>query len=171
MPVCEKCKNKFPSTMVIDGVRKILNRRKYCLSCSPYKEHNTRRLKFFDLDVSIGNKQCLKCKLEKPATEFYPRTKDGFGTYSYCIQCWKNLSTKRQQDTKEWCVRYKGGKCERCGYDKYPEALDFHHRDRNTKKFNISQAKSLSKENLQLELDKCDLFCCRCHREVEIELR
>ncbi len=71
---------------------------------------------------------------------------------------------------KQRCVDYKGGVCQICGYDKYIEAFDFHHRDRETKEFEISaKLRGTTFEKLKSELDKCDLLCCRCHREVEAE--
>ena len=158
--------------MKIDGVTKHLGNRKYCLSCSPYKEHNTKKLELIVLENGENKKNCPKCSESKKLSEFYKRTDSNnlIATYSYCIKCWNKLSTKRQKDTKKWCLEYKGNKCKKCGYNKYPEALDFHHRERADKKFSISQMKSCSIEKLKKELDKCDLLCCRCHREVEIEL-
>jgi len=44
MPVCKKCQTYFPNTMIIDGVQKYLNGRRYCLECSPWGQHNTRQL-------------------------------------------------------------------------------------------------------------------------------
>ena len=44
MPVCNKCGKTFPNRIVIDGKLRILNRRKYCLECSPFGKHNTKRL-------------------------------------------------------------------------------------------------------------------------------
>lgn len=66
---------------------------------------------------------------------------------------------------KQELVKYKGGKCQKCGYDKCNEALEFHHLDPSKKDFTISgQHKSI--ELLKKEVDKCVLLCCRCHREV-----
>lgn len=65
-------------------------------------------------------------------------------------------------------IQMRGGKCERCGYNKNLAALEFHHRDPNTKKFQID-IRTLSNTNLDLleeELDKCDLLCANCHREI-----
>lgn len=57
-----------------------------------------------------------------------------------------------------------------CGYDRCPRALDFHHRDPQEKDFEIAKARdySLKKdgEKLKRELDKCDLLCSNCHREL-----
>jgi hypothetical protein len=68
---------------------------------------------------------------------------------------------------KEWAVKYKGGKCKLCGYSKNICALDFHHLDKNKKKFNIAGTRYyLSIKALKKELDKCILVCANCHREL-----
>ena len=62
-------------------------------------------------------------------------------------------------------------KCNECGYDKYFSALDFHHRNPETKQFNISTKLSLSPCNninrtmVFDEIKKCYLLCATCHRE------
>ncbi len=60
---------------------------------------------------------------------------------------------------------YKGGKCKECGYSRCPGSMDFHHRDPSMKEFIWSKLRKRSWENIKKELDKCDLLCCRCHRE------
>ncbi len=63
-------------------------------------------------------------------------------------------------------IQYLGGKCKICGYNKLiPSAYDFHHKDPSQKDFGIS-GKTISFEKLKKEADKCDLLCCRCHKEV-----
>lgn len=67
---------------------------------------------------------------------------------------------------KAYLIKYKGGKCEICGYDKdVPRVYHFHHRNPAEKDFSISQS-SLSFDKLKLEVDKCDLLCANCHAEV-----
>lgn len=66
---------------------------------------------------------------------------------------------------KQLLVEYKGGKCERCGYNKCIDALEFHHLDPLTKDFTISSS-NLSLEKQKLEVDKCLLVCANCHREI-----
>ncbi len=66
-------------------------------------------------------------------------------------------------------VKYKGGKCEICGYDRCVRALEFHHTDINDKDFTIS-GKSWSYERLKKEVDKCILVCSNCHVEIHEEL-
>lgn len=52
------------------------------------------------------------------------------------------------------------------GYNKYIGALEFHHKDPNSKDFNISQCRSHKfSQKIKDELDKCSLLCSNCHRE------
>ena len=44
MPTCKKCQANFPNRIKIDGKEKNLGNRSYCLDCSPYGEHNTKKL-------------------------------------------------------------------------------------------------------------------------------
>lgn len=44
MPICNKCGKTFPNRISIDGKLRTLNRRKYCLECSPFGNHNTKKL-------------------------------------------------------------------------------------------------------------------------------
>jgi len=162
---CRKCGNIFPVSIVIDGKLKNLNKRKFCLQCSPYKQHNTRSLDIINTD----KKTCPKCETEKTCDNFYPR-KDG-RLYSYCIECSAKQKLERTQKIKQLCVDYKGGKCQSCGYDKYIGALEFHHIDRNDKLFEISSKLIGNLDGLKPELDKCVLVCNRCHREIEGNIR
>jgi len=71
---------------------------------------------------------------------------------------------KRRKKIKLMAVAYKGGKCERCGYDKCVDALDFHHK--GGKDFSISdKGYTRSWEKVKEEIDKCELLCANCHRE------
>ena len=63
-------------------------------------------------------------------------------------------------------VEYKGGCCIRCGYNKSYVALEFHHKDPNSK-----SGKSWSLDRLKKEVDKCILVCSNCHSEIHEEIR
>ena len=73
---------------------------------------------------------------------------------------------ENRRRTKEKAVFYKGGKCQQCEYDKCIAALEFHHRDPAAKEFRLSSGKTRNWDKVQKELDKCDLLCANCHREV-----
>jgi len=70
-----------------------------------------------------------------------------------------------KQRKKIELVKYKGGKCKICGYDKCIQALEFHHLDPLKKDFNIS-SNSFSFEKMKKEVDKCILICSNCHKEL-----
>lgn len=75
---------------------------------------------------------------------------------------WDQKSIKYK---KERAVAYKGGKCERCGYDKCIAALDFHHINPNDKIYAVKDLMVRKWELIQEEIDKCILLCSNCHRE------
>jgi len=81
----------------------------------------------------------------------------------YCIQRWR----QRKLDA----VEYKGSKCERCGYNKYPDVLEFHHLDPAKKEASWNEMRKWSWDKILTELDKCAILCANCHREVHVELR
>jgi hypothetical protein len=79
---------------------------------------------------------------------------------------------KRRKKIKEKAINYKGGCCQKCGYNKCVGALEFHHLNPNEKDFSLSSnGYSLSWETIKKELDKCILVCANCHREIHEELR
>jgi len=74
---------------------------------------------------------------------------------------------KYRRERKLKLVEYKGGSCIKCGYHKCVRALDFHHRNSEEKKFVVSaNFTNYSLEELKVEVDKCDLICANCHREI-----
>ena len=166
MPVCKKCGERFPYRINIDGVAKHLANRKYCLKCSPWGKHNTRQQHICSSDM----KKCPRCQTIKTLDNFYTRKyKNQIKPSHYCIPCSIEYTLHRIDKIKQKCIQYKGGSCIICGYDKCTGALDFHHKNRSEKSYDIStKIRCLSFELLKLELDKCILVCCRCHREIEM---
>lgn len=81
------------------------------------------------------------------------------------IANYQHVKTHRQK-IKERAIEYKGGKCEKCGYNKCNRALEFHHTIPNEKDFTISKYSVLSWSKVKVELDKCILICSNCHREL-----
>lgn len=173
MSICQKCSSYFPQTMVIDGKRRSLNSRRFCLDCSPFLSHNTRDLlkqKTVVLDQLPEEKKCARCCIVKPALDFYTKRKKSALT-TYCKSCTNLQCVERQNACKLKAVEYKGGCCEHCGYKKYLGALEFHHTDPTKKDFGIASASTRSFQNVKAELDKCLLLCANCHREEHARLK
>lgn len=79
----------------------------------------------------------------------------------------KKKKVERARAAKIKCVEYKGGMCESCGYNKSMRALTFHHRERETKQYEITAIKDHNWDKVKQELDKCMLICFNCHMEKE----
>jgi hypothetical protein len=144
--ICKKCNNPFPYRVWIDGKKKYMQHRKFCLDCSPFGSHNTR-----DLVSNSTSKVCLDCGNPLKTNR-----------RNYCNSC--NVIKWRTR-TKQKLVDYKGGGCRICGYNRCLPNLIFHHLDPTEKDFCIS-GMSIGVEKLKVEVDKCVLLCCRCHGEV-----
>lgn len=103
-------------------------------------------------------------------------------TRKYCYECSPKVNkageqieyafniTAKRRAIKEMLLNYKGGKCQRCGYNKCNRALEFHHIDPSKKDFGISKNINRNIEDLKREVDKCILLCSNCHAEVHQEL-
>lgn len=92
---------------------------------------------------------------------------DNRGIYR-CLRCRSEAVARRRRRLKEILVSEAGGRCNVCGYDRYIGALQFHHRDSETKKFGVGErGLTRSLEVLRTEVAKCVLLCANCHSEVE----
>lgn len=83
------------------------------------------------------------------------------GNRTRCPSC--NTKIRRLRG-KLTAVKYLGGKCNRCGYDKHTAAMEFHHKNPAEKEFNIGCIANKKWATIIKELDKCELLCSNCHR-------
>jgi hypothetical protein len=89
----------------------------------------------------------------------------GITTYSH-VKTARAKKRKALQNLKD------NRACDRCKIF-YPHyVLEWHHRDRSTKSFNISLVvrNNISWSRILEEIKKCDLLCSNCHAIVEWEL-
>lgn len=101
---------------------------------------------------------CRTCSIEGKE-HFYKDAK------YQCKSCWNKRSyAATKSRITEYMESRGGAKCQICGYDKCVAALDFHHRDPTEK--DPLWNKSWSIKRLKTELDKCDILCSNCHREL-----
>jgi DNA-binding transcriptional ArsR family regulator len=92
---------------------------------------------------------------------------EGRGAYR-CARCRSEAVAKRRRRLKQILVEDAGGRCMLCGYDRYVGALEFHHRDPESKEFGIgNRGLTRSLEAVRAEAAKCVLLCANCHSEVE----
>lgn len=77
----------------------------------------------------------------------------------------RTCDQKNKKRKKERAVAYKGGRCERCGYNKCIAAMEFHHINPEEKLHTVKDLMVRNWELIQAEIDKCILLCSNCHRE------
>lgn len=153
---CKKCNENFSRQLLLDGKRYNLQRRKYCLKCSPFKQHNTRKIH------EVSGQKCFKCtNCQKDMCRKKERGK----------LCWNCRNKLTRQTRVEMVKKLVGDSCWLCGYNKCWSGLDLHHVYSEDKLFNLSVRYVTTKWlNIVNELKKCVLLCACCHREVHAGL-
>jgi len=153
--ICRNCGDSLPNWVTIDGQKKNIQRRKFCLTCSPYKGGNRRTR--VDISKEEGHtlnrsKPCQICKR--------PRNIDRGRRCSTCI------TLLRRHRAKKRAVALLGGRCIHCGLtatDRRLPAFAFHHRDPIEKIFALASNMHKSWDFIKPEIEKCDLLCTNCH--------
>jgi hypothetical protein len=153
MKKCLNCENIVPTRCTIDGKLRNLNNRKYCFDCSPFGQHNTKKVHLES--ASNPMRICRTCNREYQGG--HQKHKD------ICDSC--RVAEVRKLRKKE-LIDYKGGKCKICNYNKCQKALEFHHINPENKKFAIANTGITRIEILKEEADKCILVCSNCHVEI-----
>lgn len=135
--------------------------------------------------VHNPNTTCGVCK--KPIYRIPSRLK-GSGSHFCSISCrnkfyskensfaWKggkNASYERSRikdkerkyKKKVIAIKFLGGKCSVCGYNKCLDAIDFHHKNPLEKDDTLKNLWARKWETIETEIKKCVLLCSNCHRE------
>lgn len=126
---------------------------------------------------------CNTCQQSLPLLMFGFKDKLKTKRRSNCKQCCnkhnatyrnknKDKINQTQRDNTLWLADYKIKQgCKICGYRTHSAALEFHHRDPDSKKANVTHLRSSSKSIIEIEIAKCDVLCSNCHRILEYEVR
>lgn len=139
-----------------------------------------RRLR--DEKFEQGELWCSRCGKFCPINEFDEfenKPEKNYGYYPHCRQCYRDWylenrdsihskNNNRNIALKARFVELAGGECQRCGYDTFVAALEFHHVYPEDKQHSPSLViTSGDFEKTWLELDKCCLLCANCHAAYE----
>jgi 5-methylcytosine-specific restriction endonuclease McrA len=134
--------------MVIEGMRRNLNNRRFCLQCSPFGQHNTTAAPI----RGVPSAELAELR----------RKKRNAKTYRY--------QKKMRAGLRAALLASRGNACQDCGYDRVAAALEFHHRDPRSKDFTLSGV-STSPARIWAEASKCDLVCANCHRRRHLAVQ
>jgi 5-methylcytosine-specific restriction endonuclease McrA/DNA-binding transcriptional ArsR family regulator len=92
---------------------------------------------------------------------------EGRGSYR-CMKCRREAVIRWRRNAKLRLVKDAGGRCQLCGFDEFPGALQFHHLDPRKKSFGLAmRGLTRSIGELRKEAAKCILLCANCHAKVE----
>lgn len=149
MRYCKLCSGPLPLRLRVNGKWHSLRNRLYCLTCSPFKAHNTRRL-----TEQLTEEDRQRRRIESNRAKF------------------RKYQRKARHQRRKTLIQMLGSRCEICGCNEdCPIIYDFHHRDPSTKKFEIASYGLLRRwDELVAEARKCVLLCCKCHRKVHAGL-
>jgi hypothetical protein len=142
---CIQCGNKIPT---YSSKNKLTSQnRKRCFDCSPFGRKGK--------SLPAGQ------KVAKRMENYYNWPDEWKKEHCEKIK-------KKSDGVKQKLVDFKGGKCEKCGYAKCLNALQFHHLDPKQKKFGLDKNSILrnSWDLILIELEKCELLCANCHAET-----
>lgn len=154
---CKNCPNTFPYEKEIDGKVRNLQNRKYCLECSPFGEHNVKRLHEED-DKNYG--KCKFCNREFEVDRSKGHRSNRCGT------CRNRITHIRRKLKLIEESNHTG--CKFCGYSNCKSALEFHHK--GEKRYTVGQnIGSKSYDGLVEEIKNCVLLCSNCHEEHHTE--
>ncbi|HKV97463.1 MAG TPA: hypothetical protein VJR90_08260 [Gammaproteobacteria bacterium] len=97
----------------------------------------------------------------------------------YCSRKCKNSDTNNRHQNyvcqqarglgrKLALIAERGGRCQRCGYNKNYAALAWHHKNPAEKQMELDlrAMSNRSGKALRKEIAKCELLCANCHAEI-----
>lgn len=120
-----------------------------------------------NLNTSETEKKCPKCgEIKNRQKDYYKIKGESIKVGGVCKSCLKKFNAERKREAKKLAVKYKGGCCSKCGYNKSLNALDFHHVNPSQKNIKWNSFRNRFNDKLKKELDKCILLCANCHREI-----
>lgn len=172
MITCTKCgQEKLPNSFA--------KGRRQCKECrTQYLTLWFRKRSFAPAqDSEKVYRRCSTCSVDKALSSF-GRDKRVTNGYGYrCKQCIRTkggheqshirLQTQKlwRQEKEKIIARYRSLFACKCG-ESDSVTMQFHHRDPNTKVFEIGSGRrmgNISAQMLQTEIEKCDVLCANCH--------
>ena len=119
-------------------------------------------------------KQCKYCGKFFPEDSFGVAVSKSDRVYRRrkCRDCYRITKQTLINRYFDWINKQKEERgCKRCGI-KDPRVLDFHHRDEKEKLFSVGGfRRAVGFEQIQKEVQKCEVVCANCHRIVHDEQR
>lgn len=149
MRMCLGCQDPIPSRTTINGKSYVINRRRFCLACRPFKYRE-----------NLTPEDVLQKRRErqlKHSKDWYRRKRAELG---------EDPITAVGRKRKRFLLSLVDSRCQFCGYNAVSRNLVFHHVT-SPKLFTLSiRQLQRSSKSLFLEALKCVVACHNCHGEI-----
>ena len=142
---CSRCREMKDLSLFASDVTKADGRNNYCKECRKVYAANWRKANPNKVKEYYDNVQSKGLRRPREYSNI------GVGNKKYI---------KESKELK--------GKCDYCGYSKYTEVLQYHHKDPASKSFEIAHVGARDRELLVNEIAKCLLLCPTCHAEEHL---
>jgi hypothetical protein len=125
-------------------------------------------------------RQCTRCLISKPASDFNFRWRSKGVRHSYCRECGKKLTQSHYRrrkrlyldrnlnayaERRQMVIDAKAKPCADCGVQYPYYVMDFDHLDGTQKVFSLNSVHRVTKRAILREIEKCEVVCSNCHRE------
>jgi hypothetical protein len=138
---CLKCGEYIPRVITIDGKKRNLQKRKFCLICSPFGKHNTKKIHLITNKEKINKRAWKKRKIRVIN-----------GVYSIV-------------GTSCWVCNYDKGMHGQPIMD-----FHHVNKEKKCFGLSATNIVGMGWKKVWEEIQKCVLLCCRCHREYHAGL-
>lgn len=134
-------------------------------TCTRCKE----KLEFSNFSI-INNKTGKMASMCKPCLREYNR--EYWSKVKHLKNPQKNARSRRKRiEIRKFIIAVlQSNICADCGISDW-RVLEFDHRDRKLKKFNLADSTQHSLKKVKAEIAKCDIVCANCHNIRTIEQR
>lgn len=106
---------------------------------------------------------CEFCQTRKPATDF-PKCGNTKRVEKMCFRCKKAVKIHGER-RRRFIRRYKKRPCMDCGKSFPSRVMEYDHREPSLKLFSLGgNSYRYSLPVIMVEIAKCDIVCCLCHR-------
>lgn len=106
-------------------------------------------------------KQNPKEYYRKYMKKYRQQNKESYNEYQ------RKYRSRKQQQLKEKYIKMLDGKCQRCGYNEYVGALEFHHLNNSKERKQESRRKAFDQK---IKKGDIQLLCSNCHKNIHHEI-
>jgi hypothetical protein len=101
MKKCSKCTIEKPTEQFSRHKNSKDGRQSYCKECSSIEFNKFRVNRLQEgIILHVDSKVCIKCRLEKPRSQFGKRSVSKDGLADYCKSCWRCYIYGRKSTAK-----------------------------------------------------------------------